>query len=65
MIRLNGNDISGYDGITAEELVTKEGYTKERIALEINGQIISKVDYNQTILHSGDVVEVVSFVGGG
>ena len=35
------------------------------IAVEINEEIISKTTFNETILKDGDVVEVVSFVGGG
>lgn len=35
------------------------------IAVEINEEIISKTTFNEIILKDGDVVEVVSFVGGG
>ena len=51
--------------MTVEEMVAREGYNKSQIAVEINGAIISKQTYNDTIIHSGDVIEVVSFVGGG
>ena len=43
----------------------EEGFDKSRIAIEINGAIVSKRDYNETLLHEGDSIEVVSFVGGG
>ena len=36
-----------------------------RIAVEKNGQIVPKRLYEETVLEDGDVVEVVSFVGGG
>ncbi len=65
MIQINGENKTGYEGLSVAQMVEKEGYTIGRIALEINGTIISKNDYNDTILHSGDVIEVVSFVGGG
>ena len=65
MIQINGENKTGYEGLSVGQMVEKEGYTIGRIALEINGTIISKNDYNDTILHSGDVIEVVSFVGGG
>lgn len=65
MIQINGENKTGYEGLSVVQMVEKEGYTIGRIALEINGTIISKNDYNDTILHSGDVIEVVSFVGGG
>ncbi|MCI5936474.1 MAG: sulfur carrier protein ThiS [Eubacterium sp.] len=65
MIQINGENKTGYEGLSVAQMVEKEGYTIGRIALEINGTIISKNDYNDTVLHSGDVIEVVSFVGGG
>ncbi len=65
MIRINGEDRSGYDGKSLDEMVQGEKFTKERIAVEVNGEIVGKRDYAETILHDGDTVEVVSFVGGG
>ena len=65
MIRLNGDSISGCEGITLEELVNKQNFNKSRIAVEINGTIIPKKDYETTQIQENDVVEVVSFVGGG
>lgn len=65
MITINGEKKQGYDGISLEEMLSQEGYQKERIAVEINGSIASKKEYSAMVLHSGDVVEVVNFVGGG
>lgn len=65
MIQLNGKETSGYEERTVEDLVSRENFVKSRIAVEINGTIISKSDYHTTLVHAGDVVEVVSFVGGG
>lgn len=65
MIRLNGDSISGCEGITVEELVNRQNFNKSRIAVEINGTIIPKMDYETTQIRENDVVEVVSFVGGG
>ena len=41
------------------------GFRRDRIAVEINGEIIKKSDYDKTVLNDGDKIEVVSFVGGG
>lgn len=43
----------------------EESLTPERVAVERNGSIVSKASYDTTILQDGDVLEVVSFVGGG
>ncbi|MBQ7652471.1 MAG: sulfur carrier protein ThiS [Victivallales bacterium] len=41
------------------------GYDIQRIAVELNGEIVPKVNYDSTRLQDGDTVEIVSFVGGG
>ncbi|MCH5265143.1 MAG: sulfur carrier protein ThiS [Lachnospiraceae bacterium] len=64
-MQLNGEEKTGYDGVSVEELVEREGFSKARIAVEINGKIVGKAEYSTVCVHSGDVIEVVSFVGGG
>lgn len=65
MITLNGNTVSDSEGITLEEIIRRQNFVKSRIAIEINGTIISKKEYETTQVQDGDVIEVVSFVGGG
>jgi sulfur carrier protein len=36
-----------------------------RVAVELNLDIVSKNAYETTILHDGDRIEIVHFVGGG
>lgn len=64
-IRLNGSDKEIAEEISILDFVKQEGYRTDRIAVELNEQIVPKVNYAQILLHSGDVVEVVNFVGGG
>lgn len=65
MVRINGEEKTGYENISVWEMLQRENYDRERIAVEINGDIVSKSEYREVILHAGDVIEVVSFVGGG
>lgn len=65
MVQINGETRENYENLTVEEMVDRESLQKSRVAVEINGEIVSKQKYNDTVLHAGDVVEVVSFVGGG
>ena len=65
MITINGEKKQDYDGVSLEEMLSQEGYQRERIAVEINGSIASKSQYSDILLHAGDVIEVVNFVGGG
>lgn len=36
-----------------------------RVAVELNLDILPKVDYETTIINDGDRIEIVHFVGGG
>lgn len=65
MICVNGNPISNADNLSLYDYLLQEGYTISFIAVECNGSIIPKAQYKEKILADGDVIEVVSFVGGG
>lgn len=65
MIRVNGNTVTDADGLTVAGFLEREGYRRERIAVERNGAILPKACYEAAILEDGDLLEVVSFVGGG
>ncbi|MEO6324265.1 MAG: sulfur carrier protein ThiS [Thermoanaerobaculia bacterium] len=64
-IVLNGAPDSVPGGTSVNDLLTRLGLTKDRIAVEIDGNIVRKADYETVLLHDGCRVEVVSFVGGG
>ena len=65
MITVNGKETEAKLPVTAEEYLTESGYRISHIAVELNGEILPKRLYAETILRDGDVLEVVSFVGGG
>ena len=65
MIILNGNKTNGFENLSVLELVQKNGYRIERIAVEYNGSILPKSEYETTVIKENDLIEVVSFVGGG
>lgn len=65
MIRVNGKDHPFVEGRTLADLLADLGFTPSRIALELNGVIIARDAFDQTLLHDGDHVEIVQFVGGG
>ena len=64
MVKVNGKklDIAGKN---TEKFLLSAGYDTRRIAVELNGEILPKEKYGVTYLADGDVIEVVSFVGGG
>ncbi|MDO4340094.1 MAG: sulfur carrier protein ThiS [Eubacteriales bacterium] len=65
MITVNGKERELPRELTLAEFLEQENYKVSRIAVELNGEIIPKATYADVLLHSGDVLEVVSFVGGG
>ena len=64
MIKINGEKIDK-DEMNLSEYLKENNYQMQKIAIECNEEIIPKSQYESFILHSGDVVEIVSLVGGG
>ncbi len=64
-ITLNGAPDSVPEGSTVTDLLKRLGLPGERVAVEIDGEIVRKPEYATRRLAAGAKVEVVSFVGGG
>ncbi len=65
MIKVNGKIAENIAGKNITEYLTESGYDINRVAVELNGDILPKAQYESTLLQDGDNVEIVSFVGGG
>ncbi|WP_422670582.1 sulfur carrier protein ThiS [Candidatus Methylopumilus planktonicus] len=65
-IKINGN-IKSFDdtSMTIEGLVMQLNLLGKRIAIEKNGMIISKSEFQKITLQDGDQLEIVGAVGGG
>lgn len=64
-MRVNGDLVSVPAGSTLAAFLRESGYNLERIAVERNGAIVPKRDYETTRLETDDFLEIVCFVGGG
>lgn len=64
MVKING-ELLDKDGKTVTEMLSDMEISGQRVAVEINEEIVPKAKYDDTILKDGDHVEVVRFVGGG
>lgn len=64
MVKINGIEIDAV-GKTISEYLADTDYSLGRIAVERNGDIVPKTEYDKVIIEENDVIEVVSFVGGG
>jgi len=64
MVKINGEEKNSV-GKTVAEYLSESGYDIKRVAVELNGDILPKSQYESTLLQDGDCMEIVSFVGGG
>ncbi len=64
-IMLNGDSVETADGCTVAALLQQLGISRERVAVELNADIVPKIGYEKQLLSDGDKIEIVHFVGGG
>ena len=64
-VTVNGNLMELEDGIAVSGLLGSLGLSDKRVAVELNRAILCKEGYCAAGLKDGDIVEVISFVGGG
>jgi len=64
-IVLNGAAREVPETATVSSLLEELGIKPERVAIEINLQIIDSLDFKITSFKAGDKVEIIGFVGGG
>jgi sulfur carrier protein len=64
-LKLNGEKKEIRDGLSVAGLLDVLKIQPARVAVEVNLSIIKKDAYTGHVLHDGDEVEIVSFVGGG
>jgi len=64
-IQLNGDPYEINNGTNLNELLNKLKIQKNKVAIEVNGEIVEKNKYPNLILNKGDKVEIVQFIGGG
>ena len=64
-IQLNGDAYEINDGTNLNELLNKLKIQKNKVAIEVNGEIVEKNKYPNLILNKDDKVEIVQFIGGG
>ena len=64
-IQLNGDPYEINDDTNLNELLNKLKIQKNKVAIEVNGEIVEKNKYPNLILNKDDKVEIVQFIGGG
>ena len=62
---LNGKQELLEKPLSLDALVAAKGLCSDKIVVEHNFNIISKEDWHKVTLKDQDMIEIVSFVGGG
>ena len=64
-VTVNGRQQPLDAGLTAETLVDQLALSGQRIAIEINGEIVPRSTFAEHRIVDGDCIEIVRAVGGG
>lgn len=64
-IVLNGKDYHLGGGCSLLTLLLQLGLNQEHVAVELNGEIVSRQQWESRQVKENDAIEVVHFVGGG
>jgi len=64
-IRLNGEPFQVAEGATIGELLTHLDVVQDRVAVELDREIVRRDEWAHCRLRAGSVVEIVHLVGGG
>jgi len=64
-LQINGEAQELPPGLSVTALIEHLELRPERVAIELNKQIVRRTLWKETQLNNGDVLEIVHFVGGG
>ncbi len=64
-LHINGEERDFPSQLTLSSLLDQLGMKADRVAIELNRNIIARDRWPQTALQEGDRLEIVHFVGGG
>ena len=65
LVTVNGEGRMLASGTSVAELLDALDVRPDRVAVERNGELVPRREHGETRLVEGDVVEVVTLVGGG
>ena len=64
-IFVNGEAKECPESVSLAQLISQLGMKGDRVAVELNREIVPRAQWSDTELHEGDRLEIVHFVGGG
>lgn len=64
-IQINGQDREVPSGLDLGKLLEHLSLSRQRVAVELNREVVRKAEWSMRRISDGDRVEIVHFVGGG
>ena len=64
-ITVNGDEVTLEDACTVADLLVRFSMHDKACAVELNRSLVTRRDHDERRIQEGDVVEIVTFVGGG
>lgn len=64
-VELNGKQLEVAEGTTIGSLLDEREIERRMVAVELNGEIIPRYEFDNTRLSAGDHLELLQMVGGG
>ena len=64
-VKINGKDCAVPAGTTVAALIERVGVRTRAFAIERNREVVRRPEHATTVLADGDVINIVTFVGGG
>jgi sulfur carrier protein len=62
---INGQEKTFSEPLRLSQLIAQLGMKDDRVAVELNREIVARPQWSETTLNDGDRLEIVQFVGGG
>lgn len=64
-LHINGAERDFASSLSLASLIEQLGMKQDRVAIELNKDIVTRDRWSETMLADGDRLEIVHFVGGG
>lgn len=64
-IQVNGEGRTASADVTIADLLRELDIRPDRVAVEVNLEIVDRQEFDRRSLREGDCIEIISFIGGG
>ena len=65
MLTVNGKITPSPASQLLADFLTAAGFDPARVVVELNDKIVLREQYQEVMLSDGDILEIITFVGGG